>query len=365
MKGAKFSWTPPIFPIVSSLELPNVMPFLSEYGLFLAKSITLVVAILLVAGNLFSMVRQAREQGAERLQVRNLGKRLRELGDALRDELLDDAELKQLAKTRKREEKAKLKAQKKGGAVARPRVFVLSFEGDLQAHAVASLREEINAVLQVARKEDEVLLRLESAGGLVHAYGLAASQLTRIRDRGIRLTVAVDKVAASGGYMMACVADRIIAAPFAVLGSIGVVAQLPNFNRLLKKNEIDLELHTAGEFKRTLTLFGENTDSAREKFREELEDTHGLFKAFVAEHRPVLDIARVATGEHWFGTRAAELKLVDELRSSDDYLLQRVEDADVFEVHYAVRKSLSERLGAGLARMGAAFGRKALTPSAP
>ncbi|MGQ0529387.1 MAG: protease SohB [Panacagrimonas sp.] len=340
------------------------MSFLSEYGLFLAKAITLVAAILLIAGNLFAMVREAREHGAQRLQVRNLGTRLRELGDTLRDELLDDTEIKQLAKTRKREEKAKRKASK-SGVVARPRVFVLNFEGDLQAHAVASLREEVSALLQVARKEDEVLLRLESAGGLVHAYGLAASQLTRIRDRGIRLTVAVDKVAASGGYMMACVADRIIAAPFAVLGSIGVVAQLPNFNRLLKKNEIDLELHTAGEFKRTLTVFGENTDSAREKFREELEDTHALFKAFVSEHRPSLDIARVATGEHWFGTRAAELKLVDELRSSDDYLLQRVEDADVFELTYAVRKSLSERLGAGLARMGAAFGRKALIPTAP
>lgn len=338
------------------------MQFLADYGLFLAKALTLVVAILLVAGNLFAMVRNNRAHGGDRLEVRNLGDRLRELADTLNDELLDDAERKKLAKTRKAEDKAQRKARSRGVA-PRPRVFVLAFEGDLAAHAVAGLREEISAVLQVARKDDEVLLRLESAGGLVHAYGLAASQLTRIRGHGLKLTVAVDKVAASGGYLMACVANHILAAPFAVLGSIGVVAQIPNFNRLLKKNEIDLELHTAGEFKRTLTLFGENTDAGRAKFREDLEDTHALFKSFVSEHRPVLDLAAVATGEHWFGTRALALKLCDELRSSDDYLLQRVEDADVFEVHYRVRKPLSERLGLGMARLASAFGRKALTPT--
>lgn len=340
------------------------MEFLSDYGLFLAKAITLVVAILLVAANLFALARQARGQGGEQLRVRNVNLRLRELADVLHDEMLDEPERKQLVKARKAQDKAERKARAKGVA-PRQRVFVLDFNGDLQAHAVSGLREEISAVLQVARKEDEVLLRLESAGGLVHAYGLAASQLTRVRGRGLRLTVAVDKVAASGGYLMACVADRILAAPFAVLGSIGVVAQIPNFNRLLKKNEIDLELHTAGEFKRTLTLFGENTDAARLKFREELEDTHALFKDFVAAHRPVVDLARVATGEHWFGTRALELKLVDELRSSDDYLLQRVEDADVFEVRFRVRKPWSERLGTGLARIASAFGRKAFAPSAP
>lgn len=340
------------------------MEFLSEYGLFLAKSVTLVVAVLLVAGGLFSMARAARAQGPERLEVRNLNDRLRELADTLRDEMQDDGERKRLAKERRAEEKAQRKARAKGVA-PRPRVFVLDFHGDLQAHAVSSLRQEISAVLQVAREEDEMLVRLESAGGLVHAYGLAASQLARVRARGVRLTVAVDKVAASGGYLMACVADRILAAPFAVVGSIGVVAQIPNFNRLLRKNAIDLELHTAGEFKRTLTVFGENTEAARAKFREELEDTHALFKRFVAEHRPTLDLARVATGEHWFGTRAAELRLVDELRSSDDYLLQRVEDADVFEVRYRVRKPLSERLGVGLAKLTTAFGRKAMEPELP
>jgi serine protease SohB len=341
-----------------------VIAFLSDYGLFLAKSVTLVLAILIVAGNLFALARQAREQGGDRLEVRSINRRLRSLADALQHEMLDAAERKKVVKARKAEDKAQAKARAKGVA-PRPRVFVLEFDGDLQAHAVSSLREEVSAVLQVARKDDEVLLRLESSGGLVHAYGLAASQLTRVRAKGLRLTVAVDKVAASGGYLMACVADRILAAPFAVLGSIGVVAQIPNFNRLLRKNAVDVELHTAGEFKRTLTLFGENTDAARQKFREELDDTHALFKRFVAEHRPALDLDKVATGEHWFGTRAAELKLVDELRSSDDYLLERVEDADVFSVHYRARKPWSERLGLGLARIASAFGRKAFSPGAP
>lgn len=336
--------------------------FLAEYGLFLAKTLTWVVAILVVAGNLFGLVRQARELAAgERLEVRNLGEKLRDVADHLNHELLPAAERKRLAKARKAEDKARLKAASHG-APKRPRLFVLQFEGDLQAHAVASLREEISAVLQVADSDDEVLVRLESGGGLVHAYGLAASQLVRVRTHGVRLTVAVDKIAASGGYLMACVADRILAAPFAVLGSIGVVAQLPNFNRVLKKHDIDLELHTAGEFKRTLTLFGENTEAGREKFREELEDTHALFKSFVSEQRPRVDLARAATGEHWFGTRAIALGLVDEICTSDDYLLKRVKDADVFEMKHQHRKSLSERMGLGLARLASAFSRKAFAP---
>jgi serine protease SohB len=199
------------------------------------------------------------------------------------------------------------------------------------------------------------VLRLESEGGVVHGYGLAASQLQRIRDRGVKLTVAVDKVAASGGYLMACVADRIIAAPFAVVGSIGVVAQLPNFNRLLKKHEIEYELHTAGEFKRTLTLFGENTAAGRAKFQETLEDAHALFKSFIQQNRPQVAIDQVATGDHWFGARAIALKLVDELKTSDDYLLERSKDCDLYELRYKRHRSLAERVAVGLTRLRATF----------
>ncbi len=194
------------------------------------------------------------------------------------------------------------------------------------------------------KDDDEVLLRLESGGGLVHSYGLAASQLQRIRDRGASLTVAVDKVAASGGYMMACVGQKVIAAPFAVIGSIGVIAQLPNFHRLLKKNDIDFELLTAGEYKRTLTLFGENTDAGREKFREELEDTHGLFKDFVSAHREQVDIDRVATGEVWYGQRALDVGLVDALTTSDAYIQERLDSHDAFEVRYVPQKNWQQKL---------------------
>lgn len=330
--------------------------FLSQYGLFLAKSVTLVAAILMVAAGLFSLVREARQHhDRERLEVKNLNERFEDMADILNHSLLSDSELKQEKKKHKAEEKAKRKAEKHGDAPQRPRLFTLNFEGDMQASAVDGLREEISAVLQVARKDDEVLLRLESEGGMVHAYGLAASQLQRIRDKGYKLTAAVDKVAASGGYMMACVADRIIAAPFAIVGSIGVVAQLPNFSRLLKKHEIDYELHTAGEFKRTLTVFGENTKEGRAKFQEEIDDTHELFKSFVVENRQGMDMAKVATGEHWFGARAMALKLVDEIKTSDDYLLERVKDSDIYEIVYRQKQSLSDRLSSNFLKLGFAL----------
>lgn len=325
---------------------------LMQYGLFLAKSITILAVIVIGLGSIFNLVRDAREHAHERLEVKNINHRFEHMADILNHELMGGDELKRAHKVRAKEEKARQKAIKNGKQLPRPRVFTLDFEGDLNASPVECLREEISALLQVAQKEDEILLRLESEGGLVHSYGLAASQLTRIRDRGIKLTVSVDKVAASGGYLMACVADKILAAPFAILGSIGVVAQIPNFNRVLKKHEIDLELHTAGQYKRTLTMFGENTDEGRAKFREELEDTHILFKRFVTENRPVLDIEKVATGEHWYGSRALEIKLVDEIRTSDDYLLNRSKEADVYEIKYRQRRSLSDRLSQGLVKLG-------------
>ncbi|MGH8445271.1 MAG: protease SohB, partial [Solimonas sp.] len=289
--------------------------FLTAYGLFLAKAVTWVTAIGIVTILLLSLIRAARGGGApERLDVRNLNRRYEDLADTIRDEILGEAELKQLDKQRKADAKAQARQAKqakqaKAGEPGKPRIYALQFRGDLQASAVDSLREEISAVLQVARPgHDEVMLRLDSEGGMVHGYGLAASQLVRLRTAGIRLTVAVDKVAASGGYLMACVADRIVAAPFAIVGSIGVVAQLPNFHRLLKRLDVDYELHTAGDFKRTLTVFGENTEAGREKFQAEIEETHTLFKRFVGTYRPQLDIERVATGEHWFGSQALDLK---------------------------------------------------------
>lgn len=235
---------------------------------------------------------------------------------------------------------------------------MLNFNGDIKASALESLRHEVTAVLELATPRDEIVLRLESGGGMVHAYGLAASQLTRVRDAGVPLTICVDKVAASGGYMMACIGDRVLAAPFAMLGSIGVVAQLPNFHRVLKKHDVDYEMLTAGEYKRTLTLFGENTEKGREKFQEDLENIHRLFKQFVSRYRPVLNVDEVATGEVWFGTEALQKALADEIRTSDEYISQRIRQADVFEVHFHRPKKLQDRLSS---TMSAALDRLLLT----
>ncbi|NKF21621.1 protease SohB [Solimonas marina] len=328
--------------------------FLTQYALFFAKALTWVIAVGGLAILIFGLAREARGGGgAERLDIRNLNRRYERLADAIRDEVLDEAQHKALEKERQADEKKRRKQAKKGQSPDKPRVYALQFHGDLQASAVDSLREEISAVLQVARPgQDEVVLQLESEGGMVHGYGLAASQLVRLRSAGIGLTVAIDKVAASGGYLMACVADRIVAAPFAIVGSIGVVAQLPNFHRLLQRMNVDYELHTAGDFKRTLTLFGENTDAGREKFREEIEQTHALFKRFVADYRPSLEIERVATGEHWFGSQALELGLVDLLQTSDDYLLARSREADLLGLSFRRRQRLTQRLSEGLVRLG-------------
>lgn len=316
------------------------MEFLSEYGLFLAKAITLVVGLLVVIATIAGLSSKVRKSARGELEVHRLNEDFEHMGNTLQVAMLNPAEQKQLAKEQKKEAKLRKKT-----ISDKKRVFLLNFKGDMRASAATNLREEITAVLSQAKSEDEIVVRLESAGGMVHSYGLASSQLDRIKKQGIPLTVCVDKVAASGGYMMACVADKILAAPFSILGSIGVVAQLPNFNRLLKKHDIDVELHTAGAHKRTLTMFGENTDEDREKFVEDLEDTHQLFKAFVGQRRQQVDIDKISTGEIWLGTRAKEMALVDELMTSDEYLVGLSSDADIYEVKYSHRKSLPEKMG--------------------
>ena len=321
------------------------MEFLSDYASFLAKTVTLVIAIVVVLVAIASMRGRGRRRGGGgQLQVVKLNDFYKGLRERLEQSLLDKERLKVLrkeqAKTLKKE--AKQGKQKSDG---KSRVYVLDFDGDIKASATESMRHEITALLTLATSKDEVVLRLESGGGMVHSYGLASSQLARIRQAGIPLTICIDKVAASGGYMMACIGTRIISAPFAILGSIGVVAQLPNVNRLLKKHDIDFEVLTAGEYKRTLTVFGENTDKGREKFQQDLDITHELFKNFVASYRPQLQIDEVATGEIWLGMAALDKQLVDELKTSDEYLSERAKTAEVFHLHYAERKSLQERVG--------------------
>ncbi len=325
------------------------MEFLYEYGLFFAKAITIVVAILVAVGGVVGLASKPKAAKGE-LQITSLSARIKEVAEHARTLLLDKEQLKRYHKEQKSIEKLKSKEAKKiskNGPVPAEvgQVFVIDFQGSMDAHEVEYLREEVTAIISVAKPEDEVLVRLESGGGVVHGYGLAASQLQRIRDKDIRLVVAVDKVAASGGYMMACVADHVLSAKFAIIGSIGVIAQLPNFNKLLKKSNIDFEQHTAGEFKRTLTMFGENNDQGREKFREELEEVHQMFKGFVAEQRPLLDISQVATGEYWYGSKAKDLGLVDQIQTSDDYLLVANETKKIFSIKYSMKKNMAERFG--------------------
>ncbi|MEG1038498.1 MAG: protease SohB [Pseudomonas sp.] len=316
------------------------MEFLAEYASFLAKTATLVIAILVVLSAIAGLRGKGRRKAGGQLQVNKLNEFYKDLRERLESSLLDKAQLKAL-----RKQQAKAQKQEKKTPDDKPRVFVLDFNGDIKASATESLRHEITALLTLATPRDEVVLRLESGGGMVHSYGLAASQLARVRQAGIPLTVCIDKVAASGGYMMACIGDKIVSAPFAILGSIGVVAQLPNVNRLLKKHDVDFEVFTAGEYKRTVTVFGENTEKGREKFQEDLDVTHQLFKDFVSRYRPQLHIDDVATGEVWLGVAALNKQLVDELKTSDEYLGERARESNLYHLHFAERKSLQERVG--------------------
>jgi serine protease SohB len=314
------------------------MDLLQETLGFAAKGFIVFLTTALTVAVVVALTRR-RRGGRPRLEVKRLNDRFQALGDGLRRAVLGRKQLKALRQDRK-----KAKADP-----TRPHVYVLDFEGDLFASGVASLREEITALGALVTERDEVVVRLESPGGAVPHYGLAAAQLTRLREKKVKLTVCVDRVAASGGYMMACVADRIVAAPFAVIGSIGVVAQVPNVHRLLKKHDVDFEELTAGEFKRTVSVFGETTDKGRQKLVDQLDETHGLFKAFVKAQRPALDIDQVATGEYWLARRGLELGLVDQLGTSDEYLLGRAQEADVYQVRFRPEQSWRSRLGAASA----------------
>lgn len=333
--------------------------FFLGYGLFLAKILTfflLLVAFVMILSSLGGRGRS--EKG--NITITHVNEQLDDNKDALFAAVLEPADLKSTFKSKKRQKKLEDKAKKKAARLAaknrgegqtivdekkRRRMFVVDFKGDMRASQVSGLRREITTVLSVADVYDEVLVNIESGGGTVHGYGLAAAQLERVRNRNIELTVCVDKVAASGGYLMACVANKIIAAPFAIVGSIGVMAQIPNVHRLLKKYDIDVELLTAGEYKRTLTVMGENTDKGREKFLAELQTIHDQFKNFISKFRPQTDIDTVATGEVWSGQAALKMELVDQVLTSDEYIVSTCDEADVYRVKYKIKKSLPEKFG--------------------
>jgi serine protease SohB len=327
------------------------MTFWLDIASFALKALLIVAAIGGLAVLVARLTRREPEED-DQMSIESLNDRHDRRRSRLNAEILP-----------KKERKAFLKARKKAAKTATPpdkRIYVLDFKGDIGASAVKRLGREIDAVLTIARAgADEVVVRIESPGGTVTGYGLAATQLGRLREAGITLTACVDQVAASGGYLMACVADRIVAAPFALLGSIGVVAQVPNLNRLLKKNDIDFEEMTAGEFKRSVSIFGEITPAGREHFRGKLDATHDAFKNFVLRGRPRLDIAKVANGDVWLGREALELGLIDELAASDGYLFRRRDEARIYEISSATRKTVLQQILSGLgfaARAAAGYG---------
>ena len=312
------------------------MEILADYLVFLLKVFTIVLAItiplLLIIGS-----SKGKSQPRGKLSITNLSDKFEEMGNAVKGSLMTPKELKKFNKDLSKEKKKKDKDQTEDS------IFVLNFKGDIQASEVEKLKQEVNAILLSETDCREVVIRVESGGGSAYAYGLCAAELKRLVDNKINLTVCIDKVAASGGYLMSCVASKIIAAPWAIVGSIGVIAQLPNFHRLLKKNSIDFEMHTAGAFKRTLTTLGENTEEGREKFKSDLEDLHLIFKNFVKEQRPEVDTDIVATGEVWQGEDAVRVGLVDSLETSDNYLVGLSKGAKLFELEFVEKKNLTER----------------------
>lgn len=318
------------------------MEFLAAYGLFFAKLFTVFLILLLFFGLIIGG-RKKTALGEEQLSVKSLNAHFDFMKETLQAAVVDKKALKKVRKQEKKQAKTD-KKQKDETVINKPRVFVLDFEGDIKASAVKYLREEVSTIINSASEGDEVFLRLNNSGGVVHEHGLAASQLVRFNEKKIPLTVSVDKVAASGGYMMACVADKLVAAPFAIIGSIGVVAQLPNFNRLLDKAGIDFEQHTAGEYKRNVTMFGKNTDKEREHLKLQLSDIHDMFRDFVTTHRPALDIKKVGTGEYWYGQKALDLGLIDELLTSDDYLLEAAQEKNIYLVKMERKKTLMQKV---------------------
>lgn len=318
---------------------------LMEALVFALKTGVIMLAIVIIVIIIGSMVQRQQWDDIGQIRVRSLNDQYQNFGETIESIGMDRKQWKAQVKQRDKERKAQAQSE------PQKRMYVIDFDGDLNASDVAGLREKISAILKVATPEDEVLVRLESSGGVVHGYGLAASQLERIRQRKIHLTIAVDKVAASGGYMMACLADRLIAAPFAILGSVGVMSMMPNVHRLLKHHHVDFVEMTAGEYKTTVTPVGEITEKGMKKAQEDLDSTHLLFKEFVAEHRPNLDMSQIATGETWYGRQALSMHLVDILQTSDDFIMSRLEEVQVLLIDYQGPQSIRDKV-AGM--MGAA-----------
>ena len=313
------------------------MSFWIDFGGFALKSFWLaaMIAIVLVVPIIIGARSQRRRE--DEVKVTSLDDRF-DLMEAQIRIATDGAKgAKAFLKARKKEAKQRDENAK--------RVYVIGFKGDPMASGHAAFARKITAALVAARPDkDEIVVSITSPGGIVSGYGLMAAQMQRVRRAGVELTACVDQVAASGGYMMAVAANRIVAAPFAVVGSIGVVAQVPNVSRLLKKIDVDYEELTAGEHKRPISVLAPISEEGREHFKTKLEETHVAFKDFVRENRPALNVEAVGDGDYWYATDALKLGLIDAIATSDEYLLAQRGKARLFVIDAPEKKTLMKVL---------------------
>lgn len=311
----------------------EAFPSLFSFGL---KALIVIISVLICVIVPILLIKKISpaDKRKKSLKIENLKSQYNKYIQQFKQKTMNKKDFKKYLKNFNKDEKEKKD---------KPFLFVLSFTGDIMASQVKNLREEISLILEIAQSKDEVVILLESRGGSVSHYGLAANQLQRLRNHNIPLTVCVDKVAGSGGYLMACVGNKILSSPFAFIGSIGVLFGIPNVYDFLKKHDINYEEFTAGKFKKTVTPFGKITDEKREKLQEQLELVHNQFKNFVKQYRDI-DLEQTATGEAWLAEEALKKGLVDKLQCSDDYILEKFKTHNVYKVSLKSPKSFFEKI---------------------
>lgn len=239
----------------------------------------------------------------------------------------------------------------KSEGIVRKTAVLLSFNGDINATEVIEFGRAVSMIVQMKDLVSEVYIIINSGGGVVNGYGLLASEIERLHYSEIETYALIDQVAASGGYMAACVANHVVAAPFAYIGSIGVVSEMPNFNQILSDNGINIEQHTAGKSKRTVTPLGKITDEDRNEFKKKLERIHRSFINHVSHYRNINDADEnknsiIFSGDYWIAEETVELELglVDEISTSQEFLLDKMKEYNIIEITFQENKTKKSKL---------------------
>ncbi|CAB3976441.1 protease SohB [Candidatus Azoamicus ciliaticola] len=304
---------------------------LTDYTIFFLKIITIIILLLLTIITCLIIIKN---KDNKYIEIKNINKKYITLKKMFLSEILKKTEKKNIIKNINKEEKI----------IKTKNLFILNFNGDINASDINNLKDILSILILNKKYVDEVLIKLTSNGGIVTNYGLAATQLKRLKNENINLTISIDTIAASGGYMMACVANKIIASHFSIIGSIGVLGIIPNINKMLNKNNIEIEYHTSGKYKKTLSVIGENTEIGRKKFIESLENTHFLFKNFVKENRSQINIDEIATGEYWYGIDALKLNLIDKIQTSDEYIMENLNNTKIYEIKLNEKTNIKNKI---------------------